>query len=263
MSNKTACLALLLFMMPLSYAFCSDDSVFVAPDNNYFFVSQEPFQLAQAGKDEWGTSPQTGSFSDRPAGHKSPGRAILYSLLLPGLGEVYIGDSRTKATIFFTTEIGVWSTVLFSRQLGGWKKDDYRQYAIANAGVDPTGKDDAFWDMVGFHNSRDDYNKESRVYSRDNPFYPETPEWDWQWMSDETREAYRDIKNDSKSYYRVANFALAGAALNRAVSMFFAWRSAKGHNRSLVDEFSGLNFRVVPMPNGSSAECRIEFSRSF
>lgn len=260
MLNRISLLTFLLLVM-VATALCSDDSPFVT-QNNYFFASQTPLTLADAGSSEWGTSPQSGSLNTRPEGMKSPGRAILYSMLLPGLGEVYVGDSRTKATIFFSTEIGIWSTVLFSRQLGSWKKDDYRQFAIAKAGVDPGGKDDTFWDMVGFHNSRDEYNKISRVYSRDNPFYPETPEWDWQWPSDDFRREYRDIKNDSKSYYRVANFALAGAALNRVVSMFFAWRSAKGHNRSLIDEFSRINFRVVPLPN-SSAECRLEYSHSF
>jgi hypothetical protein len=260
MLNRIMLLTIILLVMA-STAFCSDDNTLVT-ENNYFFASQKPFTLADAGNDEWGTSPQSGSLNARPEGMKSPGRAILYSLLLPGLGEVYVGDSRTRATIFFSAEVGIWSTVLFSRRLGSWKKDDYKQFAIANAGVDPTGKDDMFWDMVGFHNSRDEYNKISRVYTRDNPFYPETPEWDWQWMSDDLRQEYRDIKNDSKTYYRAANFALAGAALNRVVSMFFAWRSAKGHNRSLVDEFSGINFRVVPLPN-SSTEYRVEYNHSF
>jgi len=231
--------------------------------NQQFFAPQSPLQFSQTDDGEWGASAPSGSLSRTPSGYKSPSQALLYSFLLPGLGEIYVGDSRTKAIGFMTAEVGIWSTFVLFRHLGKWKKDDFREFAVANSGVDPTGKDDQFWDMIGFHTSRDDYNKVSRVYSRDNPFYPETPDWDWQWSSDSQQREYRDIKNDSKTYYRNANFTLAAAALNRVVSMFYAWRSARGHNRKLIDEFSNINFDAVPDPTTGSIELRIAYSRIF
>ncbi len=251
-------MALLLVDLPASYADTVD-----AVSNTYFFSAQTPFNLAQAGGDEWGVSPGLSPVAQRPEGYKSRSRAMLYSLLLPGLGEIYVGDSRTRAASFLTAEVGIWSTFILHRHLGKWKKDDYIEYAVVNASVDPTGKDDAFWDMVGFHDSRDEYNRFSRVYTPSNPFYPETAAWDWQWQSDTDKQAYRELKNDSKSYYRVARFALAAAAINRAVSAFFAWRSAKGHNRQLLDEFSNFKFEVGPYSLGDSPEIRLSFNRSF
>ncbi len=230
--------------------------------NTYFFSSQTPLSLAAAGG-EWGVSSGASLLPGKPEGYKSRSKAMLLSLLLPGLGDVYVGDSRMRAAGFLTAEIGIWSAVVFNRQLGKWKKNDYMEYAVVYAGVDPTGKDDTFWDMVGFHDSRDDYNKLSRVYTRTNPFYPETSEWDWQWQSDEERKAYRDLKNDSKTYYRAARFALAAAVLNRAVSAFFAWRVAGGHNRRLLDQFSNFNIEVRPDAIGDSPEIRLTFSRIF
>jgi len=247
-------LALTLMIMPVSGN---------AGDNDYFFASQQPYEIAQAGEDEWGTSPSVGSFSMNPEGYKSPSRAILYSLLLPGLGEIYVGDSRTKATIFLAAEAGIWSSFVAFRLQGGWKKDDYKEFAVVNAGIDPEGKNDFFWDIIGFHASRQDYNKLSRVYTRTNPYYPDTPEWDWQWSSSEDQREYRDIKNDSKSSYRRANFALGAAAVNRLISMFYAWRSAKGHNRDLIDEFSKLRFEAHPDAYSNDIEFRLEYTHSF
>lgn len=251
-------MALLMLIAASGYA----DTVDVI-SNTYFFSSPTPLNFAQAGGDEWGVSPDLTLDSKRPEGYKSKSRAMLLSLLLPGLGEIYVGDSRTRAASFLTAELGIWSTFVLHRRLGKWRKDDFIGYAIVNARVDPTGKDDAFWDMVGFHASRDEYNGFSRVYTPTNPFYPETATWDWQWQDDVERKKYRDLKNDSKSYYRIARFALTAAALNRVVSAFFAWRSAGGHNRQLYDEFSNLKFEVGPYGLGDSPEIRLSFNRSF
>ena len=227
-----------------------------------FFSPQTPATLEQAD-DEWGTSSPISDFGSRPEGYKSPSRALLYSLLLPGLGEIYVGDSRTRAAMFISTEVGIWATFFTFRQMGNWNEDDYIEFATANAGVNPENKNDLFWDMVGFYENRDEYNKVSRVYTRENPFFPETPDWDWQWQNIADRARYRDIKNDSKSYFRNADWMLAVAGLNRAVSAFFSWRAAKDHNRRLIDEFGNIRFEATPDIYSGSIEFRINYTRAF
>jgi len=227
-----------------------------------FFSPQTPVTIAQAD-DEWGTSSPVSDFGSRPEGYKSPSRALLYSLLLPGLGEIYVGDSRSRAAMFIGTEVGIWSAFFTFRQMGNWREDDYIEYATAYAGVNPENKDDHFWNMVGFYENRDEYNKVSRVYTRENPFFPETPGWDWQWQSVADRAKYRDIKNDSKSYFRNADWMLAVAGLNRAVSAFFSWRAAKDHNRRLIDEFGNIRFDAVPDIYSGSIEFRVNYTKAF
>jgi len=238
------------------------DSGSEVDSNNVFFAQQPPFQVAQSDE-EWGVSSSAPVKAEQTVGYKSPSRAALYSLLLPGLGEIYVGDSRAKAAGFLAAEAGIWSAFILFRKLEDWKRDDYIELAVVYAGIDPSGKNDFFFDMIGFYDSRDDYNKVSRVYTRTNPYYPETSEWDWQWQGTDYRAQYRDLKNDSKAAKRNANFALGAAALNRAVSMIFAWRSARGHNRNLADEFSGFNLEILPDSYGNSMEVRIEYSGSF
>ena len=248
-------------MICWSTGFCLDSGDLVG-SNSEFFAQQPPLQIAQSD-DEWGVAPSTPKAEEQTVGYKSQSRAVLYSLLLPGLGEIYVGDSRTKAFGFLAAEVGVWSTFFFFRKLEKWKRDDYIELAVVHADIDPIGKDDFFYDMVGFYDCRDDYNKVSRVYTRSNPFYPETPEWDWQWQDDDQKEQYRDLKNGSKAARRNANFTLGVAALNRAVSMIFAWRSARGHNRNLADEFSGLNLEIIPDSYSNSVGVRVEYSGTF
>lgn len=251
----------LVLILASSQAFAGAGDGRIALDGE-FFSAQTPSVFAQAN-DEWGTSAPISGLGSRPEGYKSPSRALLYSLLLPGLGEIYVGDSRNRAAIFLTSEVGIWASFFTFRQMGNWREDDYIEFATAYAGVDPEGKDDHFWDMVGFYENRDEYNKVSRVYTRENPFFPESPDWDWQWQSATQRARYRDIKNDSKTHFRNADWMLAVAGLNRAVSAFFAWRAAKGHNRRLVDEFGKIRFEAVPDVYSRSIEFRVNYTRSF
>jgi hypothetical protein len=230
--------------------------------NTAFFAHQSPTVLAQAD-DEWGVSPASPKAPDETAIYKSPSRAALYSFLLPGLGEIYVGGSRVKPACFIAAELGIWSTLIFYRKLGQWREDDYIQFATAYAGIDPSGKNDFFYDMVGYYGSRDDYNKISRVYTRTNPFFPETPSWDWQWHDEELQAEYRDMKNESKAAYRNAKFALAAAAVNRVVGMIFAWRSAKNHNRGVANEFSRLDLEVIPDHHATSLSIKLEYTATF
>jgi hypothetical protein len=100
--------------------------------------------------------------------------------------------------------------------------------------------------MVGFYDNRDEYNKISRVYTRTNPFFPETPEWDWQWESNELKAQFRDIKNDSRAQGRNANFTLGLALANRVISAVDAWWSAKSYNRRFSPLMSKFHLKLTP-----------------
>jgi hypothetical protein len=249
-----------LMCVMVSEADC--DSLSPDPSELFFFAPSAPLTISQAAPGESSPIGQSSELTGETK-LKSQSRAVLYSLLLPGLGEIYVGDSRTRAAAFLTAEVGIVSSLVLFKHLGKWKKNDYVEFAVVYAGVHPEGKDDRFWDMVGFHDSRDDYNKVSRVYSRENPFYPETPEWDWQWQSVAGQQSYREMKNDSKSYYRAANFAIAAAALNRAVSMFFAWRSAKAHNRRVADDLSSFELKITPTTSSGAYGINVQLAKSF
>ncbi|MCK4857631.1 MAG: hypothetical protein KAT58_06675 [candidate division Zixibacteria bacterium] len=178
-------------------------------------------------------------------GLKNPWQAFAMSLLVPGGGQRYVG-SGFKSKVFFFAEIALWSTFLSFRQLGGWRKDDYKLLAQADAGTDLTGKDDEFYDLLGFYDSREDYNKIGRVGDRHRPYYPDNSYYFWKWNSTASRLRYRELKNDSRSFYRNANFALGLLIANHALSAADAFLAAKRHNRRRQSGFSAINLQLRP-----------------
>ena len=240
MMKKLYTILLLVIILPVIAPAEDSDGIRRIDQNNVFFASQDVF--AQAG--DLNDNPGVLNEFEDNEGEKSVGRAILYSLLLPGLGEWYC-ERKGRAVFFFAAEAGIWSAYALFKHKQGWLEDDYINYAVQYAGIDPDGKDDFFYDMLAFYENRDEYNKVSRVYTRTHPFFPEIPSWDWQWHSDDHRLRYRDIKNDSRANGRNANFVLGAAFANRIISAIDAWRSARAYNRQF-SPLANFHLRLTP-----------------
>lgn len=175
---------------------------------------------------------------------KSPWRAFLMSLILPGAGEQYTG-SITKSRIFMTAEVGGWASLVSFKHLGKWREDDYKLQAAREAGADVAGKDERYFDVLGFYTSREEYNKVGGAFDATRPYYPDNEAYFWNWSSKAARERYRDLKNDSKSYYRNADFALGFLIANHFLSAVDAFWSAKRHNRGIESGFSGVDLKML------------------
>lgn len=231
------------FVIAFSCSLQADERVLDLEQNSHFFTTQNLNIYAQSDDD---LNQGFNGFEDEDAGkRKSTTKAVLLSLAIPGMGEWYAGR-KSRAVGFFLTEAGIWATYAFFKHKQGWLEDDYINFAIQHAQADPEGKDDHYFDMLGFYNNRDEYNKNSLVYSRENPYFPETSDWDWQWASDDLRQEYRDIKNSSKSQGRNANFVLGAALANRVVSAIDAWRSVKSYNRQFSPFFGKFQIELSP-----------------
>jgi hypothetical protein len=176
---------------------------------------------------------------------KNPWRAFLMSAVLPGTGEHYAG-AGLKSKVFLVSEVGLWSALISFRHLGNWRKDDYRLQAATAAGADVAGKDDRYFDVLGFYDSREDYDKVAGVYDHTRVYYPDIKSYFWKWESTDARMKYRSLKNDSKSYYRNANFSLGLILANHLISAADAYWSAKRFNRHVESGFSGIDLRLLP-----------------
>jgi hypothetical protein len=174
---------------------------------------------------------------------KSPWRALGSSLVLPGWGQRYVG-SDLKSKVFFGAEVGFWSALLVFRKQAGWREDDFRLLAQVEAGADLTDKDERYYDVVGFYESREEYNKLGGVYNRTQEYYPDNSFYFWKWSSESERERYRELKNDSKTYYRNADFALGLLLANHVLSAVDAYFAAKRHNRRVGSGFWGVDLRM-------------------
>lgn len=173
---------------------------------------------------------------------KNPWRALGASLLIPGWGQRYVG-SNLKSKIFFGAEIGFWGALAVFKHEGAWREDDYKLLAQVEAGADLTDKDERFYDVVGFYESREEYNKLGGVYNRDQQYYPDNSFYFWKWNSTEAQQRYRDLKNDSKTYYRNSDFVIGLLVANHVLAAVDAFFAAKRHNRQVSSGW-GVDLRV-------------------
>ena len=92
-----------------------------------------------------GTLPQ-----DAPAAEKkSVGLAAFYSLLIPGMGELYTGAFGSSGKYFLAAEGVLWLTWGAFDVYGNSLRNDSRAYAVSHAGADVTGKNDQFFVDLG------------------------------------------------------------------------------------------------------------------
>ncbi len=180
---------------------------------------------------------------------KSAFKAALYSALLPGLGEHYVGN-RTKAKVFFTTEALTWMSYIAFRTYGDWKKDDMVRYAAGKAGATLDGKNDEYFDWVGFYNSTEDFNSLGRVSDPSRAYLTGSDNY-WQWESDNDRENFRSLKNSSRTAYNRAGFMVVAAIGNRIISIIDAIRDAKranSHEKIDISEKKSYNYKFAVDP---------------
>jgi hypothetical protein len=183
-------------------------------------------------------------------------KAVGLSVLLPGSGHWYLG-SRNRAKVFFGIEAAGWTSFAGFLWYSNQREGDYQNYAVVHAGADPAGKDEQFWRSLTFYENRDEYNKIGRVTNLANPFYPEIAYYNWQWDSPESMQAYREMRNSSKTGHRRAIFTLALLGVERLVAAADAYRIAKRINSKAVS--GELEVYFEPSASGG----KLVLSRSF
>lgn len=225
-------LALLLFSASVFGNNMADSPIQNQMEYNLLFASDDY-------EEDFGApaTPENQSETNYKGGKVSVAKSALYSALLPGLGEYKMGH-KTKGKVFFAAEAVGWLGFAAYRIYGNWKEDDMIEFAYENAGAQLEGKDDTFEDMVGFYYSREEYNSLGRVSDPERPYYPDDPNYDWQWVTSADQASYRDLKNKSRDAFKKSDLVLTLLILNRVVSVIDAVRDAVRINKridSMVD----------------------------
>lgn len=193
---------------------------------------------------------------------KSMGKALLFSMLLPGTGQQYIG-SQKRARVMWTAEAAVWTTYALFTVQGNNREDRYKEMAGLYAGVSGD-RDDGYYQAIGFYTSNYEYNIDVRREAR--YIYPYDPDLQdqyvlengyfgndgWEWDSLTRQLEYRDTRTASKESHRRATLTLGFAVLNRMVSMIDVYLTFKLSDdgrlsscpRLMVDQRDGEGFRM-------------------
>ena len=142
-------------------------------------------------------------------------RAMLYSLILPGLGEYSLGH-KGRAKVFFAAEGAIWTLFGVFRIEGSHRRDLYREFAWVHAGVPERGDDDFYRIIGNYDSSEGPFSANEDVRRRARALFPNDPEAQrkyfeehayvgddaWSWESGDLRERYRDLRTDREEIVR-------------------------------------------------------------
>lgn len=183
--------------------------------------------------------------------HRSVGRAFLYSLILPGAGEIYTG-SKLKAAFFLGVEVFSWYQYISNYGKGQDLEDQYR--AFANDNWDPGQYRAWLVEEIGIPNDSFEYAPDSTFTHhlpgfKTQQYYEMIGKYDqfiYGWTdtdysigdsSSPLRDNYLNLRNETNSKFDTArNYAIVSIA-NRILSAFDAALSARRLNKE-ADRFS-------------------------
>jgi hypothetical protein len=165
---------------------------------------------------------------------KSTGMAIIYSLLLPGMGELY-ADSYNSG-IYFTIADGVlWGTFIGMNVYGNWQKDRYIEYAQVNADITTEYKDDNYYATIGSYSDMETYNDLKALERNYDQMY-NSEVYYWKWNTSEDRKSYRTMWISSEQTFNNVRFVVGALILNRVISAINAVRLVSKYNNKLNEE---------------------------
>ncbi len=160
---------------------------------------------------------------------KSVPLAVALSLILPGMGELYVGDySRGK---YLTSAEGfLWLAFTSAQLYGTWLKNDARLFAATNAGVNLAGKDDKYFVDIGNYSDIYWYNERKLQERQEEKLYDPTANYYWRWNSEENRQKYRNIRIKSDEVFNSRQFIVGAILANHIISAINAGMLARKHN---------------------------------
>lgn len=207
------------------------------------------------------TNSKTSLLNDAVKQKKSTGLAILYSLLLPGMGELY-ADAYDSG-VYFTIADGVlWGTYIGMNAYGNWQKDRYINYAQAKAGINSSNKDENYFATIGEYLSIDQYNEEKALERNFNEMYDRGTSF-WKWNTSEERKSYRNMWVSSEQTFNDLRFVAGALIVNRVISAINAVRQVSKYNSNLSQEVGwNVSVGVQNLPD-NSASYNLYFVTSF
>lgn len=167
---------------------------------------------------------------------KSVFRSVVYSLVLPGMGELYAGGFD-DGKYFLMAESGLWLTFASFELYGNWLQNDARRFAAAHASASIDGKEDQFFVNAGNFSSVYDYN-EKKLRDRDViDVYDPNGSYFWQWDNEQSRLRFRDLRVKSDNVFNNVRFVVGAIIVNHIASAINAARVAINKNKDLADDW--------------------------
>ncbi len=172
---------------------------------------------------------------------KNTGVAVLLSLLLPGMGELY-ADDYSSGKYFTIAEVSLWGVYIGMNSYGNLLKSNYKSYASSVGGVNNNNKNADFYANVGGYLSSREYNNAMALQGNFDQMY-NSGSYYWNWPSTVDRKNYRNLWTSSEQAHNNLRFVVGAMILNRVISIINAVRLVAAYNKNLNSEL-GWNVSV-------------------
>lgn len=203
---------------------------------------------------------------------KSLAIAIGSSLLLPGMGELYLGE-QSLVRPFVWTDAALWVMAIGSYFVGNHYLNSAHEYAVRHGGLTSSSKSVSLLNTVGDYRSRsgvfgqnsspdmdEDYNQAMiRAGKAVDEEFDEDVQWDWGSSDNPETSDHIDEYRGRLRHYRVSRIvfqvSVGALVLNRVVSILDAMRiyratSSKSFSKNIefapqfYEDGSGLGVNV-------------------
>jgi len=229
---------------------------------SHFQYSQKIFRLTHASYLAYQSDSLRGEEITDVYGFKgkSVKKAFLYSLIVPGSGELYAG-SKIKAALFFGLDVTLWALYFNYHGKGKDKEDEYRTFA------DSTWSETEYkwWLWEHLHIDSDtaqywDPEKQEWTYlshhlpdKKTDQYYEMIGKYEqfaWGWVDyDNTtnfslyRDFYLGVRRDANDLLNKATYSAMFSLANHILSAFDAAISVKRHNKK-GERFGQIEFKT-------------------
>ncbi|MDR3628078.1 MAG: hypothetical protein P4L45_14640 [Ignavibacteriaceae bacterium] len=169
-------------------------------------------------------------FNSAVVAKKNTGLAILYSFLLPGMGELYAG-SYSSGKYFTVAEGALWGVYIGMNSYSNWLKNNYKSYAASVGGVNNNNKNSDYYATIGDYTNISEYNDAMSLQQDFNKMLDtKTSYWNWQTTAD--RKNYRGMWVSGEQANNNLRFVVGALILNRVISAINAARLVTAYNKN-------------------------------
>ncbi|MCE1189931.1 MAG: hypothetical protein LWX56_12430 [Ignavibacteria bacterium] len=165
---------------------------------------------------------------------KNSGLAALYSMILPGMGELY-ADSYNSGKYFTMVEVALWVSYFGMDYYAGWQKDNYMAYARQKGGVSSGDHSSDFYGDIANYTDINQFNDEKSFQGEFGKMYNTSTDF-WRWESTGDRRTYRNMWLGSQHATNNLRFVVSAMVLNRIASAINAMSIVTKANKQLKAE---------------------------
>jgi len=165
---------------------------------------------------------------------KNRGLAIIYSALLPGMGELY-ADGYSSGKYYTIADALLWGGLVGVSVYSSNQENNYRAYAETYGGVVLSGKNEKYFADIGGYIDIYEYNHLKDLERSFSEIYNEDTHY-WKWSTHAQRTEYRNMWKSSETADNATRFIVGALILNRVASVINAIRLVNAHNNNLKKE---------------------------